>query len=109
MDIGLDVIAERVQVLAEDLRGRLSALDGVTVHDPGEHRSAIVTFAKDGVDVADAKARLRAQKINVSTSPRNWALLDSAARQLPDLIRASVHVYNSESEVERLVEAVSKL
>ncbi|MEL6686915.1 MAG: aminotransferase class V-fold PLP-dependent enzyme [Pseudomonadota bacterium] len=109
MGIGLDVIAGRVQALAEELRGRLSELDGVMVHDPGEHRSAIVTFAKDGVDVADAKARLRAQKINVSTSPRDWALLDSEARQLPDLIRASVHVYNNEAEVERLVDVVSAL
>ena len=109
MNIGLDVIADRVQAMAEDLRARLSVLDGVTVHDPGERRSAIVTFAKAGVDVADAKARLRAQKINVSTSPRDWALLDSEARHLPDLIRASVHVYNNEADVTRLVEAVSRL
>ncbi|MEM7727826.1 MAG: aminotransferase class V-fold PLP-dependent enzyme [Pseudomonadota bacterium] len=106
METGLDAIADRVQRLAASLREELSVLDRVKVHDPGERRSAIVTFAKDGVDVAEAKARLRAQRINVSTVPRDWALLDAQARDLPDLIRASVHAYNSEEEVERFLEAV---
>ncbi|MGB3457457.1 MAG: aminotransferase class V-fold PLP-dependent enzyme [Litorimonas sp.] len=106
---GLDAIEARVQGLAEDLRARLGALPGVTVHDPGELRSAIVTVSKSGSDVNEAKLRLRAQRINVSASPRAWALLDAEARNLPDLLRASVHAYNSEAEVECLVEAVAGL
>jgi selenocysteine lyase/cysteine desulfurase len=109
LDIGLDQIAQRVQSMAQQMRDRLSALDGVTVHDLGLQKSGIVTFAKDGVDVSDAKTRLRAQRIHVSTSPRSWAILDSQARDLPDLIRASVHAYNRDEEIDRLVAAVSAL
>ena len=109
MGVGLHAIADRVQALAETLRARLSALPGVTIHDPGLQKSGIVTFSKSGVDVAKAKAALRARGCNVSTVPRDWALLDAEARNLPDLIRASVHAYNTEDEVERFVAEVARL
>ena len=37
---------------------------------------------------------------------RSSTLLDSRARALPDLVRASVHYYNTGEELERLVEAI---
>ncbi len=109
MDTGLENIAARVQPLAANLRDQLEGLRGVEVHDPGEQRSAIVTLSKAGVDVGEAKAALRAQDINVSVVPRDWALLDAEERGLPDLIRASLHAFNTEAEVERFVEAVDGL
>lgn len=109
LDVGLPGIAARVQVLATDLRGQLEALPGVTVHDPGVFKSGIVTFSKVGVDIADAKRRLRAQNINVSTVPQGVARLDVQARDLPDMIRASLHAYNNEDELVRLVDAVAAL
>jgi len=36
-------------------------------------------------------------------------LLDARARQLPDLVRASVHYYNTEEEVARFAAAVATL
>lgn len=109
MDVGLDLIADRVQSLAEGLREQLSVIPGVTVHDPGSNKSAIVTLSKDGADVEPAKLALREQRINVSVVPRHWALLDAEDRGLPDLIRASVHAYNDQAEIERLVKAVAAL
>lgn len=109
LDIGLDVIAGRVQPMAAELREALAAVPDVTVHDPGQQRSAIVSFSKQGVDPAGAKQILRDQQINVSVVPRNWALLDADERDLPDLIRASLHAYNSEDEITRLVSAVAGL
>ena len=108
-DTGLAAIAARVQALAAELRAQLAELPGVTVHDPGEHKSGIVSLSKSGVDVAHAKRAMRAQGINVSVVPRQWALLDAEARGLPDLIRASLHAYNTQDEVVRFVEAVAGL
>lgn len=109
LDVGLDGIARRVQSTAQDLRDQLAALPHVTVHDPGIQRSGIVTFSKAGVDVQAAKLRLRADRINVSIIPQSWAILDAAERHLPDMMRASVHCYNSEGDIARLIEAVDAL
>jgi cysteine desulfurase/selenocysteine lyase len=109
LDVGLDGIARHVQSTAQDLRDQMAALPHVTVHDPGIHRSGIVTFSKAGIDVQAAKLRLRANRINVSTVPQNGAILDAAERHLPDMMRASAHCYNSGGDIARLVEAVAAL
>jgi cysteine desulfurase/selenocysteine lyase len=106
---GLEAIRDRVYSLAAELRERLGALGGVTVHDLGRERCGIVTFAVDGVDADAALQTLRAQRINVSVSPGTYARLDLARRGIESLVRASVHYYNDEAELERLVDAVARL
>lgn len=106
---GLEAIEARVTTLAESLRAGLSALPGVAVHDLGARRCGIVSFAVAG-RAADRIARgLGAQGINVSTSTVSSTRLDMAARGLSDLVRASVHYYNSEDEVARFVEELAAL
>ena len=105
---GLDSIWQRVAALGESLRARLGDINGVTVRDLGEVRCGIVTFTVDGVEANDLKKRLSRERINVTASPRSSTLLDSRARGLPDLVRASVHYYNTDEELDRLVETVSK-
>ena len=103
---GLDSIWQRVAELGESLRARLGDINGVTVRDLGEVRCGIVTFTVDGVEANDLKKRLSRERINVTASPRSSTLLDSRARGLPDLVRASVHYYNTDEELARLVETV---
>jgi cysteine desulfurase / selenocysteine lyase len=103
---GLDSIWQRVAGLGESLRARLGEIDGVTVRDLGAVRCGIVTFTVDGVEAEELKQRLSREGINVTASPRSSTLLDSRARALPDLVRASVHYYNTDEEIERLVETV---
>jgi cysteine desulfurase/selenocysteine lyase len=103
---GLDSIWQRVAALGESLRARLGEIDGVTVRDLGAVRCGIVTFTVDGVEAEELKQRLSREGINVTASPRSSTLLDSRARALPDLVRASVHYYNTDEEIERLVETV---
>ncbi|XYH98473.1 aminotransferase class V-fold PLP-dependent enzyme [Sorangium sp. So ce1128] len=105
--LGLPAIRDRVVALAERLRARLDELPGVAVRDLGEQRCGIVTFTKAGEDAAAVKARLRAQAIHVSVSTAAGTLLDFEARGIPDLVRASVHYYNDEAEIDRLVAALA--
>ena len=109
MDIGPGVIWDRVSNLAETLRTALSAEDGVTVHDIGAVRGAIVTFTDDGHDAEAVKAALMEESINVSIATPYSARFDMEARNLPNLVRASVHYFNTEDEIDRLVAAVAAL
>ncbi len=98
---GLDNIWTRVAMLADLLRERLAAIPGVTVHDKGSVRCGIVTFTKANEDPAEVKRRLRAKDINASVSSSEYARYDMDQRGLSALVRASVHYYNTEAEVER--------
>jgi cysteine desulfurase/selenocysteine lyase len=109
LKVGLDAIRDRVRALAGDLRERLTAIDGVTVHDLGAERSAIVTFAVDGHPTAEVVAALRERGVNTSLSPATYARLDFGPRGLTDLVRASVHYYNDLGDIDRLVDVVEAL
>jgi selenocysteine lyase/cysteine desulfurase len=105
---GLDAIEARVTALAESLRERLRTLDGVHVHDQGQRRCAIVTFTVDGVPAPDVQRRLAESGINTSVSVASSARLDLPRRGLPELVRASVHYYNTDNELDRLVNALPR-
>jgi cysteine desulfurase / selenocysteine lyase len=105
--LGMPVIEARLVALAAALRKELSGLRGLTVHDQGLRKGGIVTFSKASVPSVDLSARLQAQGINTSVSRAHWAPLDFTARGLPDMVRASVHAYNSEDEVSRFVAAIA--
>jgi selenocysteine lyase/cysteine desulfurase len=105
---GLPAIAERIGLLAADLRARLEATAGVRVHDTGRVRSGIVTFSVDGAPAPEVVERLRAARVNTSVSWAATAHLDLGRRGLGDLVRASVHYYNTPDELSALVEALPR-
>jgi len=106
LDLGIDAIQERTYALAAALRDGLSAIAGVTVADQGVERCGIVTFHLGGVTASELQSRLAKAGVNTSVSAPSGTLLDSRARSLPDLVRASVHYYNDEPELERLLKIV---
>ncbi|WP_416898402.1 MAG: aminotransferase class V-fold PLP-dependent enzyme [Minwuia sp.] len=109
LEIGAARIEKRVEALAGSLRERLEAEAGVAVHDIGRTRSGICTFTHPRLDATAVKTALGGQGINVSTSTVYSTRIDMEKRGLPDLVRASVHYYNTENEVDRFVEAVARL
>jgi len=78
----------------------------VRIHDQGRRRCGIVTFTVDGVPAQQVQQRLAEQRVNVSVSLVDYARLDLPARGLPDLVRASVHYYNDDDELDRLIAAL---
>lgn len=106
---GIEAITDRITALADGLRQRLGSLDGVRVHDLGGQRCGIVTFTKAGIDAAKVKHKLAEQGINVSVSYPSSTLLDAEHRDLPPLVRASVHYYNDGAELDRFGAAVAQL
>jgi cysteine desulfurase / selenocysteine lyase len=104
MQWGFDRIYQRVQQLAKMLRESLSRIPKVTVRDLGKEKCGIVTFSVDRMDPKQIKSDLAARKINVSVSVKTSTLIDMETRNLDSLVRASVHYYNSEEEVDRFCE-----
>jgi selenocysteine lyase/cysteine desulfurase len=107
-ELGIDAIWARLQQLAGRLREGLSALDGVSVRDQGRTRAAIVTFTVDGVSAEAVRRALAAERINVNVQVKQWAWLDLGKRGLDEVVRSSVHYYNTEEEVDVLVDAVRR-
>lgn len=103
LNLGIENTWEKIQQLAISLRKGLSSLPGITVRDIGENQCGIVTFTKEGVAAEDIAKSLREKSINVSVSRVEYARLDMEHRSLPSLVRASVHYYNTQEEIEKFL------
>jgi selenocysteine lyase/cysteine desulfurase len=98
---GLDHIWARITTLSELLRAHLAMVPGVTIRDPGVERCGIVSFTVEGHEPVAIQQALAERCINVTVSTLTSTRLDMEARGLASVVRASVHYYNSEEEVER--------
>lgn len=109
LGFGLAPIAERVGGLADELRQRLRAIPGVTVHDRGARQCGIVAFSLAGHEAAEVAETLAARRINVSLAAPGAARWDFERRGLPVLLRASPHYYNTSDELAALCQVVEGL
>lgn len=109
LDIGIDTVSARLITLAEMLRWRLAELPGISVHDLGQQRGGIVTFTHESADIDVLARELRARHMNVSTTSAVSTQIDMTRRGLDRMVRASVHYYNTEHEVDRFVAAIAEL
>ena len=73
----------------------------MTVRDLGAERCAIVTFTAEGKNPEEIKGSLARERINVTVAPAEAARLDMDARGIASMVRASLHYYNTEDEIER--------
>ena len=102
LNIGMERIWQRIQYLASFFRQRLRDLDGVVVHDQGNELCGIVTFSISGITAAAIKTKLAAKNINVNIGFAKSTLYYMNRKGLDGIVRASVHYYNTEEELERV-------
>jgi cysteine desulfurase/selenocysteine lyase len=108
LNIGIERIWQRIQSLADTMRSSLREIEGVTVHDFGPEQCGIVTFSVAGLDGAAVKSKLKEQGINVSLAKAISTLIYMNKNHLEGIVRASVHYYNTEEEIEVLCEALKQ-
>ncbi|MGI9608040.1 MAG: aminotransferase class V-fold PLP-dependent enzyme [Acidimicrobiales bacterium] len=108
LELGMPAIEASVRDLAMSLRSRLDDA-GFETFDLGRAPGAIVTTAVPGVDAGAAQSKLYDRGINVSVSTPDSTLIDAEKRNLPEMIRSSVHYYNTEDELDVFVSAVEEI
>jgi selenocysteine lyase/cysteine desulfurase len=106
---GIEAIQDRVTHLAQELRGSLSELPGVTVRDLGRRRCGIVSFTLEGWDAVRLRDELRGRKVNVSVTSRSSTRIDMEDRGLSSMVRASVHYYNTSEEIDSMIGALEEI
>jgi len=109
LEWGVEAIRDRVIYIADLLRERLGEIPGVEIQDLGLNRCGIVTFTLEGHDPMEVRRYLSALDINVWSSVRSSTLIDMDIRGLGEVVRASVHYYNTEEEIDRLCEALRRI
>jgi len=112
-EIGIASVEGRIMSLASTLRTMLAAVDGVTVQDRGRRLCGIVSFSVEGRNGETAEAaterafeQLVAAGFSVSISRRTSTMIEMSQRGVDCVVRVSPHVYNTESELRCLVDAL---
>lgn len=109
LEVGLESIWDRIQFLGDMLREKLNALDKISTHDVGAVKGGIISFAMEGYSAHEVKTHLKGHGINVSWLGTPNARLDMEARGIEEIVRASVHYYNVEEELDQLIEKLKLL
>ena len=109
LNIGVGRIWQRIQYLAAEMRRQLGEIDGITVHDTGEHKGGIVTFSVCGMGSSHVKSGLAEKKIHVSVGLDKSTLIYMNRNSLNTVVRASVHYYNTEEEINGMCGALKSI
>jgi selenocysteine lyase/cysteine desulfurase len=104
--VGVDVGGRRARELSARLRAKLSEVPGFRVLDHGNDLAAIVTVEVPGWHAPDLVSRLRKLHINTSATMREFAVIDMEEKRAASALRVSPHYYNTETELDRLLDAL---
>jgi selenocysteine lyase/cysteine desulfurase len=104
LSVGVERGGRRARDLAATLRQKLAEVSGIRVLDRGSNLAAIVTAEVAGWDATELSRLLRTRGINTSASLRAYAVIDMDEKRVASALRLSPHYYNTEEEIERVVE-----
>jgi cysteine desulfurase/selenocysteine lyase len=101
LQFGLDNIRKKIMKLSSLMRTELSKISGISLYGPENEleRTSIVSFIIDGKDPQQIVEKLERKKIIL------------AVREILDkkIVRASPHFFNSEAEIQKVVDEIKKL
>lgn len=103
--IGLDRIAAYEAALLKYATEQLKAIDGLRVIGEAEHKGGVISFIIDGVHPHDMATLMDQDGIAVRAS-HHCAMPVMQHFNVPATIRASLGVYNNQSDIDRLVASI---
>ena len=102
-NIGLSAIGDRIISLGSYCRDQLVTIPQVTLQDTGSVKGGIVMFSHGEKSPAEIVDYLHQHNVNVWASSGPGSLVDYQCRGLEVLVRASLHYFNSEAEIDQMV------
>ena len=106
LDVGVEAMWERIQMLAEHVRRSIGDVPRASVRDLGQRRGGIVTVELAGVDAFAVSDALRTRSINVSVTTTGSAPIDMDRRGIDEMLRVSVHAFNTTDEIDAFASAL---
>jgi len=107
LEWGMDRIEATVTARAGQLRSMLIEA-GFAVYDEGVERCGIVTTATTSEPSEHLAMRLAQHRINAATTAATSSRWDVERRNLPVLLRLSVHCTTTDEELERAIEVLTR-
>jgi selenocysteine lyase/cysteine desulfurase len=109
LEIGIDEIESRNEILMNKLRSDLSNIKFVKLQDRGQKQCCILTFSCGNRSESETKKYFSENNIHIYTTPKTNAIIDFTEKNLDWVVRVSPHYYNTESEIERFIQVVGNL
>ena len=106
-EIGAENVQKRNAELCKYAISKLQKIKGVRVLDFAPNLSSIITIAIENYSTLEMRNHLNSLKINTSYSAKSSALLDYTKKNVTEALRISPHYYNTEAEIDVLIEAIS--
>jgi selenocysteine lyase/cysteine desulfurase len=106
----MNLVEEHEQGLVQELEGRLSECDGVTLYGRARRRTPTLLFSIDGVSSFEVSEQLATRNVNAPAG--NFYALEASRRLgLGDTgaVRAGLAPYTNQEDVDRLVEGVATI
>lgn len=107
--IGIENIQKHAWAQADYLRDELRGINGICLRDVGAQQCAIVSFTIDTIEPRQAVTDLRALGICIGASDISSTRLDAEARNLPTILRAAPHYYNTNKDIDQLISALKTM
>jgi len=104
--LGIQKVYESVISLASYFRDCLNEISGIQVQDTGIYQSGIVTFTSESANPNNIKSYLSQNNVNVSIIVASSSLLDLEERKISEVVRASVHYYNTQEEIDQTIRLI---
>ena len=101
-DVGVEWATKHIAELGQQTYDQLAELEGVTMVTPREALAGLIAFNVKGIDAPDLSKRV-AEESNVTIRFVNKYINN------PDAARVSVGFYNTESDIEQLMDAIQKV
>ena len=108
LHIGIENIKERNKSLGDLLRSKLGSIE-LRILDQGSAQSSIITIEMPGKQPREVLEYLRGLHINTSTSLLSNAQIDFGSKKVNWALRISPHYYNTEDEIDTLIQALEDL